>query len=90
VYKTKFNEKGKVERQKVRLVEKWFAQQLGIEYEETFSPLARLDTVREVLGVAAKKKWPIYQMDVKSSFLNGILYEEVYVDQPPGFQIKGK
>jgi hypothetical protein len=90
VYKTKFNEKGKVEKKKERLVAKGFAQQPGIDYGETFSPVARLDTVRAVLAVAAQKKWPVYQMDVKSTFLNGILQEEVYVDQPPGFQIKGK
>jgi hypothetical protein len=90
VYKTKFNEKGKVEKHKERLVAKGFAQQPNIDYGETFSPVACLDTVRAVLVVAAQNKWLVYQMDVKSTFLNGILEEEVYVDQPPGFQIRGK
>jgi hypothetical protein len=85
VYKIKFNKKDKVEKKKTRLVAKGFAQQLSIDYGETFSPIARLDTVRVVLTVAAENKWSVYQMDIKSTFLNDILQEEVYVDQPPGF-----
>jgi hypothetical protein len=90
VYKTKLNEKGKVEKYKARLVAKGFSQQPNIDYGETFSPVARLDTIRVVIAIAAQKKWPVYQMDVKSSFLNGNLEEEVYVDQPPGFEVKGQ
>jgi hypothetical protein len=90
VYKTKFNEKGKVEKHKARLVEKRFSQQPGIDYGETFAPLAHLDTVRVVLAVVAQNKWSVNQMDVKSTFLNGFLKEEFYVNQPPGFQIRGK
>jgi hypothetical protein len=85
LYKTKFNEKCKVEKKKERLVEKGFAQQSSIDYGQKFSLVARLDTVGEVLEVVVQNKWPNYQMDVKSTFLNEILHEEVYVDQPPGF-----
>jgi hypothetical protein len=90
VYKTKLNEKGQIEKHKARLVAKGFSQQPGIDYGETFSPVARLDTVRTLLAIAAQHKWKVYQMDVKSTFLNGILEEEVYVDQPPGFEVKEK
>jgi hypothetical protein len=88
VYKTKLNEKGKIEKHKARLVAKGFSQQAGIDYGETFAPVARLDTVRILLAIIAQHKWKVYQMDVKSSFLNGVLIEEVYVDQPPGFEVK--
>jgi hypothetical protein len=72
------------------LVAKGFSQQPGIDYGETFSPVARLDTIRTILATATQNKWKVYQLDVKSSFLNGILQEEVYVDQPPGYEVKGQ
>jgi len=75
VYKTKFNEKGKLEKKKARPVEKGFYPQPGIDYGETFSPVAHLDIVRAVLVVATQNKWSVYQMDVRKSFLNGILRE---------------
>jgi hypothetical protein len=80
VYKTKLNEKGKIEKHKARIVSKGFSQQPGIDYGETFSPVARLDSVRTLLAIVAQQKWKVYQMDVKSAFLNGVLEEEVYVD----------
>jgi hypothetical protein len=73
VYKTKFNEKRKVEKKNERLVAKGFAQQPSIDYGETFAPVACLDIVREILAFGAQNKWSFYQMDIKSSFLNGIL-----------------
>jgi hypothetical protein len=90
VYKTKYNDDGKVEKHKARLVAKGFTQQPGIDYNETFSPVARLDTIRMVLSIIAQKNWKVYQMDVKSTFLNGILDEEVYIKQPPGYEILGE
>ena len=85
VYKTKLNEKGQFEKHKARLVAKGFSQQPGTDYGETFSQVVRLDIVRTLLAIAAQHKWQVYHMDVKSTFLNGFLDEEVYVDQPPVF-----
>ena len=90
VYKTKRNAEGKIERHKARLVVKGYKQQHGRDYEETFAPVARMETVRAVLSIVAQHKWKVYQMDVKSTFLNGVLMEEVYVEQPPGYEKAGQ
>ena len=74
-----------MERYKAKLVENGYAQQLSVDYGETFSPVAQLDVVEAVLVVAAQNKWLVYQMDVKSAFPNGILEEEVYMYQPQVF-----
>jgi hypothetical protein len=84
----KLNEKGQIEKHKARLVAKGFSQQPGIDYGEIFSPIARLDTVRTLLAITTQQKWKVYQMDVNSSFLNGVLEEEFYVDQSLGFKVK--
>ena len=80
VYKMKVNEKCMIEKYKARMVSKGFVQQPGIDYGETFSPASRLDIVRIVLYVVVEHKWLVYQMDVKSPFLNDILEEELYVN----------
>ena len=85
VFRNKLNEDGKVSRNKARLVYKGYSQKEGIDYGETFSPIARLEGVRTLLAYAAHKRFKVYQMDVKSGFLNGILDEEVYIEQPEGF-----
>eukprot|EP00253_Pinus_taeda_P022296 PITA_22296 len=90
VYKTKCNAEGKIERHKERLVVKGYKQQYGRDYEETFAPVARMETVRAVSSIAAKNKWKVYQMDVKSAFLNGVLNEEVYIEHPLGYERKGQ
>ncbi|GJV38606.1 retrovirus-related pol polyprotein from transposon TNT 1-94 [Tanacetum coccineum] len=72
-------------RNKARLVAKGYAQEEGIDFEESFAPVARLEAVRIFVAHAAHKSFPIYQMDVKTAFLNGPLKEEVYVAQPEGF-----
>ena len=71
------------------MVSKGYAQKYGIDYDETFALVARMDTVRVVLSIVAQNQWPMYQMDVKYAFLNGILEEEVYVDQTPSYTVKG-
>ena len=88
VYKAKKNTQGDVERYKARLVAKRYKQKHGIDYEEVFSPIARMETIHLLIAIAAQMKWRIYQLDVKSAFLNGYLEEEVYVEQPLGFEVK--
>jgi hypothetical protein len=87
VYKNKMNEKGNIGRNKARLVCKGYAQIEGLDFHETFAPVARLESIRMFLAYACHKQFKVYQMDVKSYFLNGDLKEEVYMEQPEGFQL---
>ncbi|KAG8480419.1 hypothetical protein CXB51_025096 [Gossypium anomalum] len=89
VFRARFNANGSLNKYKARLVVKGYSQQYGIDFEETFAPVARLDTIKLLLSLAAQKQWKIHQLDVKSAFLNGYLKEEIYVEQPDGFQIQG-
>ena len=81
-YKTKHDTDGDVQKDKARIVAKGFTQQPGIDFNETFSPISRMDRVITVLAIAPQNKWHVYQMDVKSKFLNGYIEEEAYVEQP--------
>jgi len=90
VYKLKKDEKGMVTRHKARLVARGFVQQEGIDFEDAFVPVARMESVRVLLALAAQEGWMVHHMDVKSAFLNGDLKEEVYVRQPPGFAVAGE
>ena len=85
VYKTKISPEGRIERYKVRLVTQGFSQKYGFEYDETFCPVVRPESVRTVIALAAKKNLMLHQMDVATAFLNGTLEEEVYMEQPAGF-----
>ncbi|KAK2398040.1 putative mitochondrial protein [Trifolium repens] len=86
VFRNKLNEQGKVVRNKARLVAQGYSQQEGIDFTETFAPVARLEAIRLLLSYAVNNGITLYQMDVKSAFLNGVISEEVYVKQPPGFE----
>jgi hypothetical protein len=70
IYKVKYNVNGSVQRNKARLVAKGYSQQLRVNFHETFAPVVRLDTVRAIISLAAQKGWLLYQLDVKSTFLN--------------------
>ncbi|WJX39850.1 hypothetical protein P8452_27360 [Trifolium repens] len=86
VFRNKMNEQGEVVRNKARLVAQGYSQQEGIDFTETFAPVARLEAIRLLLSYAVNNGITLYQMDVKSAFLNGVISEEVYVKQPPGFE----
>ena len=88
MYKTKLNLDGSVQKNKARLVAKSYLQKPGVDFNETFAPIARLDTIRTVIALAAKKGWKLHQLDVKYAFLNGMLEEEVFGEQPKGSQVK--
>ena len=89
MYKLKKNAKGEVERYKARLVVKGYSRRQGIDYDEVFAPVARLETIRLLISLVAQNQWRIFQMDVKSAFLNGYLEEELYVEQPIGYVVEG-
>jgi len=88
VFKVKKDPQGKIIKHKARPVAKGYAQCEGVDFEEVYAPVARIETVRLMIALAAQKGWKIHHMDVKSAFLNGDLVEEVYVQQPPGFIAK--
>ncbi|GJZ22320.1 retrovirus-related pol polyprotein from transposon TNT 1-94 [Tanacetum coccineum] len=85
IYKVKLDELGGVLKNKARLVARGYRQEEGIDFEESFAPVARLEAIRIFIAFAAHMNMVVYQMDVKTAFLNGILREEVYVSQPDGF-----
>nr|GEZ39291.1 retrovirus-related Pol polyprotein from transposon TNT 1-94 [Tanacetum cinerariifolium] len=85
VYRNKLNKNGVVSRKKARLVAQGYNQQEEIDYDETYAPIARLESIRILLAYACALDFRLFQMDVKSAFLNGFINEEVYVAQPPGF-----
>ena len=86
VFRNKLDESGNVLLNKSRLVVQGFSQIEGVDFEETFAPVARLESIRIILAFASHMDFKLHQMDVKSAFLNGFLEEEVYVAQPPGFE----
>jgi len=86
VFRNKLDESGVITRNRERLVAKGYNQEEGIDYDETFTPVARLEVVRLLLAFACMSGFKLFQMDVKSVFLNGIINEEVFVSQPPGFE----
>ena len=87
VFRNKQDEHGVVTRNKARLVAKGYSQVEGLDFGETYAPVARLESIRILLAYATYHGFKLYQMDVKSAFLNGPIKEEVYVEQPPGLKI---
>ena len=85
VFKRKIGQDGKVETFKARLVAKGYTQKQGLDYEETFSPVAMIKSIRIMLAIAAYHDYEIWQMDVKTAFLNGFIEENIYMQQPVGF-----
>ncbi|KAG9446382.1 hypothetical protein H6P81_012510 [Aristolochia fimbriata] len=85
IFKNKTDESGNITRNKARLVAQGYTQVEGVDFDETFAPVARLESIRLLISVASVLQLKLHQMDVKSEFLNGYLSEEVYVEQPKGF-----
>lgn len=86
IFRNKLDDQGSVTRNKARLVVQGYNQEEGIDYDESFAPVARMEAIRMLIAFASHMEFKLYQMDVKSAFLNGYLQEEVYVKQPPGFE----
>jgi hypothetical protein len=90
LFKIKHVVDGSIEKHKARLVAHGFSQKKGIDYEETFAPIARYTSIKTIIALAAKMKWKLHQMDIKTTFLNGVIEEEVYIEQPQGFEVEDR
>lgn len=89
IFKIKRNADGTINKYKARLVAKGYVQHYGIDFDEVFAPVARLETIRLLISIAATNGWIVHHLDVKTAFLHGELKETVYVSQPEGFEVKG-
>ena len=89
VFRLKHNACGDIERYRARLVAQGFTQIYGVDFLDTFAPVAKLSSIRVILTLAARFDWELEQMDVKSAYLNGELDETIYMRQPPGFEVRG-
>ena len=90
VFKIKRNADGSISKYKARLVAKGYVQKHGIDFDEVFAPVARVETIRLIIALAASNGWEVHHLDVKTAFLHGELKEDVFVVQPEGFIIEGQ
>jgi hypothetical protein len=90
IFKIKHATNGSIEKYKARFVARGFSQKEGINYEETFAHVARYTSIRTIIDLAAKMKWKLHQMDVKTAFLNSVIEEEVNIEQPQGFEVEDR
>ena len=88
IYKVKHAADGSVEKYKARFVAKGFSQKEDIDYEETFAPFSRYSSIRTIISLAVEMGWHVHQMDVKTTFLKRVIEEEVYTEQPKGFDVE--
>jgi hypothetical protein len=88
LFKIKHATDGSIEKYKAIFVARGFSQKEGIDYEETFTPVARYTSIKTIIAFAAKMKWKLHQMDVKTTFLNGVIEEEVYIEKLQGFEVE--
>jgi hypothetical protein len=87
LYKTKYVVYGSIEKHKARFVARGFSRIEGVDYDETVPPAARYNSIRSIISIVAEMDWSIHQMDVKTTFLNGFIDEEVYIEYPQGFEV---
>jgi hypothetical protein len=90
LYKTKFATDGIIEKHKARFVARGFSQIEGVNYDETFTPITRYTSIRSIITITTEMGWSIHRMDVKTTFLNGFIDEEVYIEQPQGFEVSDR
>lgn len=88
--RSNINSVGEIDKYKARLVAKVFSQKYGVDYEESFAPVAKMPTIRVILALTTSQGWKVFQLNVKSDFLNGELDVEIYMNQPEGFVVEGK
>ena len=90
IYKVKHAADRSVEKYKARFVAKGFSQKEGIDYEETFAPVAKNSSILTIISLATEMGWRVHQMDVKTAFLNGVIEEEVYIEHLEGFHVEDR
>ena len=86
IFKTKHSTDGSIQKYKARFIAHRFSQKEGIDYEDTFAPVGRYTSIRTILALASNMKWKLHHMDIATTFLNGLIEEEVYIEQPQGFE----
>jgi len=90
IFKRKLKPNGSIDKYKARLIAKGYRQKEGLDYFDTYSPVTRITSIRMLIAIAVLHNLDIHQMDVKTAFLNGELNEEIYMEQPEGFIVKGQ